>query len=1434
MRFTSSPALFLPVQLTNLEIAIFAWQSSLPSPSAKICFIYKDGSPQDAAEPSIGDVDKEDKLQDITKRSRCIAWARTPAKNLPVLCISESKNRFIKVINPYTGERIQTLIGHGKAINALATSPTSPHILASCSDDKNIFLWSLAKSHQKAPCVAVIGGWGHIDRILSLSWHDSGRWLLSGGFDNRVCLWHVPEHPGVTKLSAQAVHRGWTAKVLDMPYFESSEVHGHPVERVQFFGHTIISHAASEEYVQQWRIVGFNPEIEEKELPTKATFLDGEARTRSAWQFTDSSNQPMYERLLRFKVPVQEENEFGKDGKIIKKSELRDDGLLNDMWHQRRQYVDFDVHSPHQRLGEGTDHKHATLTVAKLDGVRFWDFKRVLYWTEGKERVHAGLKLELPWVEQPKPETQPPPGVVMKEEQMQRLEAAWKKKRRRKEASVAQSTSRPTLKKAAKMTARKTAPSTGGVRPDVVDSPVSVRSQNPTARKTAPSTGGVLSEAADSPFSATAHKLKSRVEVSKTASFVSDTSMQDTPTAKNNAEEEEALTAEKQENSRLRINKASETEAELLLYGDYHDYARFGMDGTGDEGPPAHTIVRPERRRSYKPAMRKSVKSTGGVCPPHPEEGEDEVEEPEIGRGARHARNLSDRESAVEDDSMEELRRRVGAAELAAIEKTEIRERKEARRQSKADLAAIGASAEADDIAESSDEEDEIPLLANLMYRYMLPKKSLPGLGGDGVDDSTLGAPPSDDERVIVIEDGLRLYSFEKYAGGENLPRSRPTTAESSVAKLPPPILPAPSSTTAIRGGDMMDKPSPPANLDGAIAKGATATATNSRKAAAVSFDWNFDLSKGRNHFAIMVDKEARAQKRKARDISQSRLDSLEFRSRGLSMTLPGRPASSAGGMAPYPFAPEEDEVDLLTIDAQQRFKFDVDRGNPNTPYPFSRQCTPNGGADNSRRKSRRLIKRQSTTKDDSSSDKIEPLHHIDMDNVEKKKFCDKCKGLLLIKDAKGKTIFAVEIVDLKTGQRQQICKFCNDKEKAMQGRKVAKKVDGNFCCLCQGVETLKWHHCLPGESRPAGGGVFCHRCWDRDYKAKRKDGGEVAGMVPIEANEASTKTGKNVCSSCKSTDSETWHSCLDGQPSATDGTLFCKQCYEKDHKGKRRASRDTKGICYLCNSTDSHVWHQRLYNKMPAGNGQILCSKCYQKDYRGKRKLGRGAAAPEEKACCVCEEAQTPQWHKRLHKGEVSPGLLYCNACWQRDKMKKEKEAAIEGASASKKRQGDLSSEKPSFENQFAEDPSSESANSSSLMESWTTSDDRALDLLLQQPNNPTANIANSLRECKLRRELDLSNNPLPSSPQKASPSRRARERRKIEEKMMENWQPKEKIAGWEKYDLGDRWRALEAHHMDTNPRDSEVPRVVRWSPCGRVVVAVGDGGVVSVYARP
>jgi WD40 repeat protein len=63
---------------------------------------------------------------------------------------------------------VDTIVDIGQGINDLAISPINLEILASCSADDTIRLWSLNPVHEKEPCVALFAGEGHRATILSI------------------------------------------------------------------------------------------------------------------------------------------------------------------------------------------------------------------------------------------------------------------------------------------------------------------------------------------------------------------------------------------------------------------------------------------------------------------------------------------------------------------------------------------------------------------------------------------------------------------------------------------------------------------------------------------------------------------------------------------------------------------------------------------------------------------------------------------------------------------------------------------------------------------------------------------------------------------------------------------------------------------------------------------------------------------------------------------------------------------------------------------------------------------------------------------------------------------------------------------------------------------------------------------------------------------
>lgn len=180
-------------------------------------------------------------------------------------------------------------------------SPIDPTILASCSADHSVRLWSLDPVHKAQPLAAICYGQGHRDQILTLKFHRKGRFILSAGMDTKVIMWAVPED---LKL-----HAGTDKPVnIHYPHFSTTEVHTDFVDCVEWYNDLIFSHACREAKIILWKIDSFSSD--------NASIPDAPVRTSAAITSTTPVTVPAYsssttlsawggrfQRLLQFSLP---------------------------------------------------------------------------------------------------------------------------------------------------------------------------------------------------------------------------------------------------------------------------------------------------------------------------------------------------------------------------------------------------------------------------------------------------------------------------------------------------------------------------------------------------------------------------------------------------------------------------------------------------------------------------------------------------------------------------------------------------------------------------------------------------------------------------------------------------------------------------------------------------------------------------------------------------------------------------------------------------------------------------------------------------------------------------------------------------------------------------------------------------------------------------
>ena len=116
------------------------------------------------------------------------------------LATNDSKD--IKLWDIEAGREIAKLSGHTDKVTCVAFSPQSDQILASCSYDKTIKVWSLDKEPR---CLATLSA--HGDAIYTLAFSPNGEILASGSNDNTIKLWslNTEEKPQTLRQHSDAV-----------------------------------------------------------------------------------------------------------------------------------------------------------------------------------------------------------------------------------------------------------------------------------------------------------------------------------------------------------------------------------------------------------------------------------------------------------------------------------------------------------------------------------------------------------------------------------------------------------------------------------------------------------------------------------------------------------------------------------------------------------------------------------------------------------------------------------------------------------------------------------------------------------------------------------------------------------------------------------------------------------------------------------------------------------------------------------------------------------------------------------------------------------------------------------------------------------------------------------------------------------------------------
>lgn len=187
-----------------------------------------------------------------------------------LLCVAGKKG-IVKVIDTTRRCLLLTLCGHGSEINDLKFSHADEWILVTCSKDESLRLWNL----QTATCIAILAGHnGHRDSVLSASFSQDNKFIVSGGMDTSVKLWNLDPVNDAIAASFHAKPRSlhsddggisvenngnkrrrqaFQPLLIQTPYFSTKKVHNDYVDCVSFVGDLILSRCCATNNIVLWK-----------------------------------------------------------------------------------------------------------------------------------------------------------------------------------------------------------------------------------------------------------------------------------------------------------------------------------------------------------------------------------------------------------------------------------------------------------------------------------------------------------------------------------------------------------------------------------------------------------------------------------------------------------------------------------------------------------------------------------------------------------------------------------------------------------------------------------------------------------------------------------------------------------------------------------------------------------------------------------------------------------------------------------------------------------------------------------------------------------------------------------------------------------------------------------------------------------------------------